>query len=175
MKAKKKFDAVKMMREIRDNLSNEMKDMNFEEGGFDAIWSEGAVYLMGFEKGLRHFKGFVKKGGYIAVSDAVWLKPDPPESVIAFWKDYPEIDTVANKIRVIEGLGLEDVGHFILPPSSWIDDYYKPLAERIAEKERNWKGNPVAEDVLAEARAEIDTFEKHMDFYSYGFFVMRHR
>ena len=31
MKDKKKFDAVKMMREIRDNLSEEFKNMDFEE------------------------------------------------------------------------------------------------------------------------------------------------
>ena len=31
MKAKKKFDAVKMMREIRDRLSKEMMGMSFQE------------------------------------------------------------------------------------------------------------------------------------------------
>jgi len=31
MKTNKKFDAVKMMREIRDDLSIELKDKSFEE------------------------------------------------------------------------------------------------------------------------------------------------
>jgi hypothetical protein len=31
MKSKKKFDAVKMMREIRDKLSKEFMNMNYEE------------------------------------------------------------------------------------------------------------------------------------------------
>jgi|WetSurMetagenome_2_1015567.scaffolds.fasta_scaffold2183738_1 hypothetical protein len=31
MNPKKKFDAVKLMREIRDDLSKEMKGMSFEE------------------------------------------------------------------------------------------------------------------------------------------------
>jgi hypothetical protein len=30
-KTEKKFDAVKMMREIRDNVSSETQDMSFEE------------------------------------------------------------------------------------------------------------------------------------------------
>ncbi|MCH8293302.1 hypothetical protein IH992_19650 [Candidatus Poribacteria bacterium] len=29
--SEKQFDAVKMMREIRDRLSNQFRDMNFEE------------------------------------------------------------------------------------------------------------------------------------------------
>jgi hypothetical protein len=31
MKSEKKFDAVKMMRKIRDKLSKEFKNMNYEE------------------------------------------------------------------------------------------------------------------------------------------------
>lgn len=31
MKSKKKFDAVKMMRKIRDNLNKEFQEMDYEE------------------------------------------------------------------------------------------------------------------------------------------------
>ncbi len=40
----KQFDAVKMMREIRDNLSQKFKDMSFEEQ---------KEYIKG-KKGVRH-------------------------------------------------------------------------------------------------------------------------
>jgi hypothetical protein len=50
---------------------------------------------LGFEAGLKKVKEFVKPGGYVAVSDAVWLKSDPLPEVIEFWREYPEIDTVA--------------------------------------------------------------------------------
>jgi ubiquinone/menaquinone biosynthesis C-methylase UbiE len=30
-----------------------MKDLPFEAGSFDLVWSEGAIYIMGFEAGLR--------------------------------------------------------------------------------------------------------------------------
>ena len=30
------------------------------------IWSEGAIDNIGFEKGLSYWRGFLKKGGYVA-------------------------------------------------------------------------------------------------------------
>lgn len=53
-------------------------------------------YFVGFESGLAKVKEFVKPGGYVAVSEAVWLEADPPQEVIELWKEYPEIDTVEN-------------------------------------------------------------------------------
>ena len=53
-----------------------MLDMDFTEGTFDIIWSEGALYFMGFQKGLRRCRQLVKNGGYVAVSEAVYLAPD---------------------------------------------------------------------------------------------------
>ena len=151
----------------------DMNDMEFKPSSFDVIWSEGAIYLMGFELGLAKVKEFVKPGGYVAVSDAVWLEPDPPREVVEFWEEYPEIDTVESKLQVISSLGYESVGNFVLPASSWTEPYYEPLADRISQYEQQWNGVRIAEDVLAEARREISIFQKHSRYYSYGFFVMR--
>ncbi len=156
-----------------ETVEADMNDMTFEPASFDVIWSEGAIYLMGFEKGLAKVKDFVKPGGYVAVSEAVWLQPDPPQEVIDFWQEYPEIDTVERKLEIVSRLGYQSVGHFVLPASSWTDLYYDPLANRVAEHEEKWKGIPEAEDVLAEARNEISIFGKHSRYYSYAFFVMR--
>ena len=151
----------------------DMTEMAFEPGSFDVVWSEGAIYFIGFEKGLEKVRQFVKPGGYIAVSEAVWLEPDPPGEVLEFWHEYPEIDTVERKLRVVSRLGYEIVGHFVLPASSWTDLYYDPLAERVSEYEPKWKGISEAEDVLAEARNELSVFANHSRYYSYAFFVMR--
>ena len=35
---------------------------------FDVIWSEGAIYIMGFERGLRAWRPLVRTGGYVVVS-----------------------------------------------------------------------------------------------------------
>ena len=156
-----------------ETVQADMNDMEFEPASFDAIWSEGAIYFLGFEKGLAKVKRFVKPGGYVALSEAVWLKPDPPREAVEFWKEYPEIDSVEGKLKVVSRLGYENVNHFVLPALSWTEFYYDPLAKRIPQYEQKWKGIPEAEHVLAEARHEILIFRKYSRYYSYAFFVMR--
>lgn len=156
-----------------ETIQADMNDMEFEPSSFDAIWSEGAIYFIGFEKGLATVKEIVKPGGYVAVSEAVWLEPDPPREAVDLWQEYPEIDTVEKKLEVVSRLGYQGVGHFVLPASSWTELYYHPLAKRISQYEQKWKGIPEAEDVLAKARNEISVFGKYSRYYSYAFFVMR--
>ena len=68
----------------------DMFNLDFAAESFDVIWSEGAIYIRGFEKGLREWRQLLKAGGFIAVSELTWLKPFPPAQVKAFWHDsYP--------------------------------------------------------------------------------------
>jgi SAM-dependent methyltransferase len=154
-------------------VQGDMKDRLFEPRSFDAIWSEGAIYILGFEAGLTRFRELVKPGGYVAVSEPVWLEPEPPREVLDFWQEYPQIDTVEHKLEIVASAGYEPVGHFVLPASSWTDAYYDPLEQRASECEPRWKGIPEAEEVLEEARAEIALFRKYSRYYSYAYFVMR--
>lgn len=156
-----------------ETVQADMNEMSFEPSSFDAVWSEGAIYVIGFEKGLAKVKEFVKPGGYVAVTEPVWLEPDPPGEAVDLWREYPAIDTVENKLEIVSTLGYEPVGHFVLPASSWTDSYYDPLATRVSEYERQWKGIPEAESVLEEARNEISVFGRCSRYYSYAFFVMR--
>jgi ubiquinone/menaquinone biosynthesis C-methylase UbiE len=156
-----------------ETVVQDMKEMTFPESSFDVIWSEGAIYNIGFETGLKEFKSVLKPGGYVAVSEAVWLKPHPPTEAVQFWQDYPEIDTVVAKLEVIKRTGYEVLDHFVLPGSAWTDQYYDPMERRIAEKENAWSGIPEAEAVLSEAKNEISVFRKYSDYFSYAFFIMR--
>ena len=155
-----------------ETIVRDMKEMTFPASSFDVIWSEGAIYNLGFEVGLREFQELVKPGGYVAVSEAVWLKPHPPSEVVEFWREYPEIDTVAAKLEIIKRNGYEVLGHFVFPAGAWTDQYYDPMEERIAEKAKDWRGIPEAEAVLSEARNEISIFRRYSDYFSYAFFVM---
>lgn len=60
-----------------DNLINRitakemlMDSLVFDESSFDVIWSEGAIYNIGFEKGLSLWRKYLKDNGYIAVSQS---------------------------------------------------------------------------------------------------------
>ena len=155
-----------------ETLEQDMTKMAFPPSSFDIIWSEGAIYFLGFEAGLKTIKDFVKPGGYVAISEAVWLKPNPPADVVEFWKEYPEIDTIAAKLDVIKRTGYESIGHFILPATAWTEHYYDPMEQRIAEKTLEWSDIPEAEAVLQEASNEISIFRRYSDYFSYAFFIM---
>ena len=155
-------------------LRMDMNEMGFTGESFDLVWSEGAIYLMGFQAGLEKLRPLVKKGGHVAVSEAIWLKPDPPEEVRAFWQEYPEIDTVESKIEIIQELGYLHVGSFVLPPECWTREYYDPLQRRADFLEEEWKTEPEeVKVILQEARREIDMFRRFHDYYGYCFFVMK--
>lgn len=154
-------------------LEQDMKEMEFPPSSFDVVWCEGAIYLIGFEAGLKKVQPFVRPGGYVAVSEVVWLKPNPPSEAVEFWTEYPEIDTIDAKLGVIERVGYELVDHLVFPQSAWTEHYYDPMERRIAEKTQEWSGIPDAEAVLEEARHEIAVFRRSSEFYGYAFFVMR--
>ena len=99
----------------RKNLSNRvvikqglMDNLDFQEKSFDVIWSEGAIYNIGFEKGLLEWKKYLKDNGYIVVSEISWLTDNRPKEIEEYWANaYPEIDTIdmeatAEELREIE-------------------------------------------------------------------------
>lgn len=154
-------------------LEQDMNQMDFPSASFDVIWSEGAIYNLGFEAGLNKVMRFVRPGGCVVVSEAVWLKPDPPAPVVEFWEQYPQIDTVENKLHVIDRLGYVCEGHFVLPDSAWFDDYYTPMQTLVDEKAKQWAGIADGMAVIGQARHEIEIFSQYSTFYGYAFFVMR--
>ena len=119
-------------------LRASMDALPFEPESFDLIWSEGAIYVMGFERGLRAWQRFVRHGGYVVVSELSWLVDDPPAPARDFWNDaYPAMQSVAENRAIIERSGYERVADFVLPKSAWLDGYYAPLARRMDTLERD--------------------------------------
>ena len=47
-------------------------------GSVDLLWSEGAIYLLGFGDGLRLWRPLLAAGGLVAVSECSWLDANPP-------------------------------------------------------------------------------------------------
>ncbi len=58
-----------------------MDNLTFDKNSFDVIWSEGAIYNIGFEKGLSLWRNYLKDNGYIAVSEISWLIDTRPEEI----------------------------------------------------------------------------------------------
>ncbi|MBL8889272.1 MAG: class I SAM-dependent methyltransferase [Planctomycetaceae bacterium] len=154
-------------------LEQDMNQMRFAPASFDVVWSEGAIYNLGFERGLKTIRSIVRPGGFVAVSEVVWLKADPPARLVEFWRQYPEIASVTSKWEVISRLGYKSVGHFILPDRAWTAEYYDPMERLISEKQDPWSHIPEALKVLEEAKEEIAIFRKNSSYFGYAFFVMQ--
>jgi SAM-dependent methyltransferase len=150
-----------------------MNHLDLPEQGFDLVWSEGALYQMGFANGLESMKRFLRAGGYLAVTEAVLLKDSelPPE-VWDIWRDeYPVITTIENNMELIREAGYALVGHFTLPESDWLDGYYGPMEKRLDLLEPKYAGDRFAMDVIGDSRKEIDDYRKYSDWYGYEFFI----
>ena len=46
-----------------------MFEMSFLDDSFDIIWAEGSIYLIGFERGLKEWRQFIKPNGFLVVHD----------------------------------------------------------------------------------------------------------
>lgn len=155
-------------------LNKSMFELDFEPGSFDLIWSEGAIYIIGFEKGLRDWQPFLKKDGYLAVSELSWLKPNPPAEIKTYWdENYPGMKTLEENLALLRGAGYREIGHFVLPESSWWDDYYTPLEKRIVILSEKYKDDEEAMTLLRESQRESDLYREYSDWYGYVFFTMQ--
>lgn len=157
-----------------ETLAASMDDLPFQPDEFDIIWSEGAIYNIGFENGVRSWRPYLKPGGYLAVSEITWLTPTRPAEIEAYWQAaYPEIDTAANKMKILEDNGYSPVGYLILSSRSWLDNYYQPLQAHLAAFLDRHEHSALATSIVAEQQQEIALYEKYQAYYSYGFYVAR--
>jgi ubiquinone/menaquinone biosynthesis C-methylase UbiE len=163
------------------NLQNRVKgivgsmdDLPYQEEELDLIWSEGAIYNIGFERGLNEWRQFLKRGGYLAVSEASWFTDERPAEIDEFWQDaYPEIDTIPRKVAQMQQAGYVPVATFILPESCWTEDFYSPQeAAHEAFLKKN-AGNKAAEEFIANQRHEVQLYHKYKDYYGYVFYIGR--
>jgi SAM-dependent methyltransferase len=173
-----------LMRQARaDGLSDriegrvgDMRALDFADDSFDVIWCEGAIYVVGFEQGLRMWRRLLARGGHLVVSEACWTRSDPPRACADFWAaEYPAIRDVPAFLRAIDDNGYDTVAHFTLPSSSWWDDYYRPLEQNVAVFRDRHRGDRDAETLAGSVQREIDLWRAYADYYSYEFFVMRKR
>ena len=155
-------------------LEKSMDKLPFKIEEFDIIWSEGAIYNIGFENGIKKWKNYLKNNGYLAVSEITWITNSRPKKIENFWEqEYQEIDTASNKINILEDNGYTLVGYFNLKQDSWIENYYKPMEGRFeAFLERN-NNSEMAKEIVIENEKEIELYQTFKDYYSYGFYVAK--
>jgi SAM-dependent methyltransferase len=145
-------------------IMGNMENLHFEHEELDLIWSEGAIYHIGFERGINEWRDFLKPGGYIAVSESSWFTDERP---------YPEIDTIPNQLAKIIKAGYLPIAMFTLPETCWSEQYYTPRNRAIKVFLDKYAGNRFAEDFINSQLYEEELYQKYKRFYGYTFFIAK--
>ena len=132
-----------------------MFDMNFPDESFDIVWSEGSIYAIGFERGLREWKRLLKTGGSMVVHD--------------------EQGNVREKLEQIANCGYDLKGYFILSEETWWTEYFAPLEKLVNETRTKYPYDQSVLEEIQQAQVELDMYKKYPERNSSVSFVMKKR
>ena len=128
-------------------------DMVFPDESFDIIWSEGSVFVVGFERGIREWKRFLRPNGFMAIHD--------------------EKGNVEKKLEQISKCGYKLLGYFILSEDTWWTEYFAPLEKLIAKSQTSCTDDPHDLEELNQARRELEMFKNNPDRNISVYFVIQ--
>jgi len=152
-----------------------MFELPFAAQSFDLIWSEGAIYIIGFVEGLKRWQPLLKPGGYLVVSDMVWLRDQPPQEVVDYWQsNNPNMPTLKQRLAEAEAAaGYRLIDNFTLASTAWSEGYYEPLRQQIKLLREELAWNEMAEQVFAMTEEEADIYDRFSDWYGYEFLLLQ--
>lgn len=181
----RRAEAAGLSEKIQTRLMD-MSDLSRRDGIFDLIWSEGALNLMGFSDGVLNPNGFhdglvlchdlLAPGGLMAVSELCWFRSDPPEECRRFFAEaYPSMATVDANLSAIKSCGFEIINHFNLPESAWLDQYCRPLEERLQLLRGRYSADSGKLGFIESIQEEINIYRQHSSYYGLTFYLMQSR
>jgi ubiquinone/menaquinone biosynthesis C-methylase UbiE len=130
-----------------------MFDMDFADESFDIIWSEGSIYAIGFERGLREWRRFLKPCGFMAVHD--------------------EQGNVEEKLEQISNCDYELMGYFMLSEETWWTEYFAPLEKLVTTFRTRYTDDTNILEELHLAEMELDMFKKNPEHNSSVYFIIK--
>jgi len=155
----------------------DMRSLGESDGPFDLIWSEGALFIVGFREGLTACHSLLTPGGGLAVSELAWLRPDVPAACRQFFDAiYPAMTDIETNLATIRACGYEIVGHFTQPESTWWEPFYHPLEERLRVVRKRHAADAeklsMIENIMEK---QIEIYRQYCAYYGNVFYVMRRR
>ena len=136
-------------------LKRSMFDMDFPDESFDIIWAEGSISVIGFKRGLKEWRRFLKPNGFLVVHD--------------------DIENITEKLEQVSSCGYDLLEHFTLHEDTWWIEYYAPLEKRISEIRTKHTDDLKALVALDNDQREIDMFKKNPKRYGSVFLIMKKR
>ena len=161
------------------NLQNRVKgivgsmdNLPFQDEEFDLIWCEGAIYNIGFERGLNEWRKYLKKNGFIAVTEASWFTNERPSEIENYWKhDYPDITTISNNVAAMQKSGFIPISVFTLPENCWTDNYFIPQIPLCDYFLKKYDGNKTVEEFINGNIREGNMYQEYKKYYGYVFYI----
>ena len=153
----------------------DMKALGLPPASFDLVWCEGALYVLGFEAGLRTLRPLLRGPGLVVMTEAVWLRPleEVPPDVRAFWAEaYPAITDVEGNLGLARRAGFTPLDHFTLPEDGWTA-YVDPLERQMNEVLARHPRDPDAEEAAKAERHEFAMFRENLRWFGYEFFLLQ--
>ncbi len=151
-----------------------MDDLPFERDSFDLIWSEGAIDNIGFEKGLSHWRSFLRKNGCVAVTAPSWLTNERPSVVEKFWTDAGSgLEAIGTNVEIMQKCGYQFIASFALPEYCWTENYFAPREAAIQALLKKYAGNKTMEEYAAQNQQEVELYSKYKQYYGYVFYLGR--
>jgi len=130
-------------------------DIAFPDGGFDIIWSEGSIFVIGFKRGLKEWKRFLIPNGYMVIHD--------------------EEGNIKQKLKQISSYGYILFDYFILNENTWWVEYFAPLEKLVCETQTRYTDDSKVLQELHQAQWEIDIFKKDPKRNRSVYFIMQKR
>ncbi|MGE5309455.1 MAG: class I SAM-dependent methyltransferase [Sphaerimonospora mesophila] len=154
---------------------NESMDaLSFPDDSFDVIWSEGAAYILGWRNALVSWRRLIKSDGLLVATECCWLTDASSKEPEEFWaENYSSMVTANEAAQIAIDSEYEVIDRYVLPKSSWWDEYYTPLREKCDMLQTS--PDKILRAAIASARREIMVYEKYSDEYGYVGFVLRKR
>ena len=150
-----------------------MDSLSDAPASVDLLWSEGATYIIGFERALALWRPLLAQGGRAAVSECSWLTSSPPDEAAAFFaRGYPAMGTVVEDVARAERAGYRVLGTFLFPREAWWAEYYGPMLVRISELRESARSDPALATAIAEAEREIALHRRFGASYGYVFYLL---
>ena len=152
----------------------DMRTAEFGEDAFDVIWSEGAIFCMGFLEGLQKCRHWLAPGGFFALTELCWLKANPPAECRGFFESvYPVMTDIEGNLSAMKASGYTVLDHFVMAESGWTDEFYNPLEERLNVLRSRFAEDSERLGMIQSIQKEIDMYRKYSEYYGYVFCVMR--
>ena len=80
---------------------------------------------------------------------------------------------VDESLSRLRAAGCRELGHFVLPETSWWEPYCRPMQARVTQLREKYHNDPQAQQVLDSTDLEVEMYRRYSAWYGYVFYVMQ--